>query len=84
MNIKKNLFNKNPTLPRCFASGGYPGTLLLRNKKSKLGLIQLAFLVYFFTPVTLNVPSSFLYPEILNLSFSFAKIKSFEMETPAI
>ena len=25
-------YNNNPTLTRCFASGGYPGTLLLRNK----------------------------------------------------
>ena len=25
--------NKNPTLPRCFASGGFPGTLLFHNKK---------------------------------------------------
>ena len=25
-------YNKNPTLPRCFASGGYPGTLLFHNK----------------------------------------------------
>ena len=28
--------NKNPTLPRCFASGGCPGTLLLRNNNSTL------------------------------------------------
>ena len=27
--------NKNPTLPRRFASGGYPGTLLFHNKKSR-------------------------------------------------
>ena len=25
--------NKNPTLPRCFASGGAPGTLLFHNNK---------------------------------------------------
>ncbi|EDP24337.1 hypothetical protein PEPMIC_00919 [Parvimonas micra ATCC 33270] len=28
-----NIINKNLTLPRCFASGGCPRTLLLRNKK---------------------------------------------------